>query len=773
MMRSVLFSARARPLHISPIPLTAGGGALAQQWRRTLITSVDKPSWRLLVRLLRVFKARHGHLRIKRLFKVPSRAEEAAQQAAEQQMMAAGQMAKQATKRRAWPRAAAGSPLGLWSEELRKWREYTVLPSAWHLASSGSGDDSNPAIWCPGKRSAARVQELDELGFEWDSPGRVRAGANRERWERRLLPCLRAFKAVYGHLNVPMSFCVPHQHPALAAAGATFDSAWPREAWGWELGRAVALLRRHDAPDVGLRCAAAQAERCTELLESRNLAEAEATAAGAEVVARKEQMRHGVVLHETGATEPAAYREMQCSLRDAEREHRLAMQHAWVADAYLQQAFASMQRREQLDQMGFVWCSKSWAWETFVLALRTYRDLYGMGAASAPKGTQHPHLITGVPVSFVVPERGSKAAQRWPPRTHGLALGAKVFRIGTQGLGKGEPPPEVRAAELNALGFVWDKREAQWEQVLAALRAYKALHGDVAVPEHFVVPCAASAARKMRRAHFARRKAAAKRRGVKLGADEEEEGGLEEGAAYEPPPHPFAGCVAGLALGKSVQNIRHRGAWLHGRPDRIAALEDVAVGFEWPSPLVREALEQAWDCAEGPSGLRRAMVAAAAQESRKQWHALCGALDAYKALHGDMLVPQKFVVPSDGSLSPPFTEEMRGFRLGHTVMTLRSQGNDILEAHPQRRQELDEMGFAWSAKTEAWEGVMSALEQWQQREGHYDVPLDFDVPLGDGWRANTWGIPLGRHIAALRAEGRLAGGSIDRGEQLRERGISL
>ena len=132
-----------------------------------------------------------------------------------------------------------------------------------------------------------------------------------------------------------------------------------------------------------------------------------------------------------------------------------------------------LRRREQLDQMGFVWCVGSWKWETFVLALRTYQDLYG---AEPPASVLHPHLVVGVPVTFVVPARGSKAARHWPPRTHGLALGKKARAVARHGVGvmgvglsRGGPPAEARVAELDALGFVWDAHETAWATVHAAL----------------------------------------------------------------------------------------------------------------------------------------------------------------------------------------------------------------------------------------------------------------------------------------------------------------
>jgi hypothetical protein len=40
-----------------------------------------------------------------------------------------------------------------------------------------------------------------------------------------------------------------------------------------------------------------------------------------------------------------------------------------------------------------------------------------------------------------------------------------------------------RAAQLTALGFVWDLHQAEWEAQLTRLAAYKAEYGDCNVPQ--------------------------------------------------------------------------------------------------------------------------------------------------------------------------------------------------------------------------------------------------------------------------------------------------
>jgi hypothetical protein len=68
------------------------------------------------------------------------------------------------------------------------------------------------------------------------------------------------------------------------------------------------------------------------------------------------------------------------------------------------------------------------------------------------------------------------------------------------------------------------------------------------------------------------------------------------------------------------------------------------------------------------------------------------ALKTYKEIYGDLLVPQPFVVPNK---SEDWPESTWGLRLGARVNAIRSQGT-FVSTNPERRQELDDLGFVWS-----------------------------------------------------------------------------
>lgn len=68
------------------------------------------------------------------------------------------------------------------------------------------------------------------------------------------------------------------------------------------------------------------------------------------------------------------------------------------------------------------------------------------------------------------------------------------------------------------------------------------------------------------------------------------------------------------------------------------------------------------------------------------------ALKRYREIHGDLLVPQPFVVPSK---SNDWAEDLWGLRLGARVNAIRSQGT-FVGNNPDRKKLLDDLGFVWS-----------------------------------------------------------------------------
>ena len=75
-----------------------------------------------------------------------------------------------------------------------------------------------------------------------------------------------------------------------------------------------------------------------------------------------------------------------------------------------------------------------------------------------------------------------------------------------------------------------------------------------------------------------------------------------------------------------------------------------------------------------------------------KWQCVLQSLQAYQQVHGDLQVLRPFVVPPE----TPWPEEAWGMRLGKRVNMIRTR-EDFVKDHPERRAELDAMGFRWSA----------------------------------------------------------------------------
>jgi hypothetical protein len=256
-----------------------------------------------------------------------------------------------------------------------------------------------------------RRQLLDDMGFVWDD--------FEHRWAEEVLPALHTYLDLNEHLRVPKSFAVPAEAP------------WAKQCWGMKLGGTVSNIRSREQ---------------------------------------------------------------------------------FVKDR--------PERRQSLDDMGFVWDEFEHRWAKEVLpALHTYLDLNG-------------HLR--VPKSFAVPEEAPWAKQCW-----GMKLGGPVSNIrSSEQFVKDRPE---RRQLLDDMGFVWDEFEHRWaEVVLPALHTYLDLNGHLRVPQSFVVP--------------------------------------EEA--------PWAKQCWGMKLGGTVSHIRSGEVYVKDRPERRELLD--SMGFVWRARGVEE-----------------------------------------------------------------------------------------------------------------------------------------------------------------------------------------
>ena len=121
----------------------------------------------------------------------------------------------------------------------------------------------------------------------------------------------------------------------------------------------------------------------------------------------------------------------------------------WMAVQRLNKDKMSSERRQRLDDLGFVWNALETDWEEGLRYLKIYKGRAG-------------HC---------------RVSQRH--KESGFRLGQWVI---VQPVNK-ENMPSERRQRLVELGFVWDPREADWEDGLSYLKIYRGRAGHCRVPQ--------------------------------------------------------------------------------------------------------------------------------------------------------------------------------------------------------------------------------------------------------------------------------------------------
>ncbi|CAK4113690.1 unnamed protein product [Aphanomyces euteiches] len=181
----------------------------------------------------------------------------------------------------------------------------------------------------------------------------------------------------------------------------------------------------------------------------------------------------------------------------------------------------------------------------------------------------------------------------------------------------------------------------------------------------------------------------------------------------------------GMRLGLVVRSLRQK---THMPASRMRELEEL--GFVW------NILEQSW-------------------EIKLQ------ALQTYKAICGNLLVPYSFKTPpeSDGV----WPEATCNLKLGHAVHNLRQNVGDMPAA---RRDLLNSIGFVWDCMELGWDTKVKALTTYKSLYGDIAVPYGFRIPRNDPlWPPETWDLRLGPAVHNIRQSGPEAL-AVDRRNQL-------
>jgi hypothetical protein len=147
------------------------------------------------------------------------------------------------------------------------------------------------------------------------------------------------------------------------------------------------------------------------------------------------------------------------------------------------------------------------------------------------------------------------------------------------------------------------------------------------------------------------------------------------------------------------------------------------------------------------------------------------ALRTYHSIHGDLVIPRRYVVPSDSK--SVFPKEWQGIDLPSTVYTRNWWLRNVKEK-PERVAELNKLGFVWERMQTEWNIVLEALITYSTMHGDILVPNKFVVPHGESaWPKATWGIPLGNSVYRIRARNDFLRGSNSYNRRLQLDGLGF
>ncbi len=385
---------------------------------------------------------------------------------------------------------------------------------------------------------------------------------------------------------------------------------------------------------------------------------------------------------------------------------------SWVAHRRQARDTMSAERRQRLDAIGFEWDPLGTDWEKGFAALEKFRAREGH--CRAPQGYVEEGFKLG---QWVADQRSRRdiipAEQRqrldaivfeWDPLTADWEKGFAVlekFRareghcrapnvhieggfklgwwVGGQ-RGRRDTMPAERRQRLDAIGFVWDPFTAAWEKGFAALHKFKERERHCSAPQGYVeegfkLGQWVSHQRKDKDTMSAEQRQRLDASGFDWdpNAARWEKGFavLERFKAREGRCRVPRGYVEdGFKLGQWVSEQRKKANIISAeRKQRL------------------DAIEIDWD----PNATR--------------WEKGFTALEKFKARERHFRVPGGH---SEGT-----------FKLGSWVTNQRSIVDTM---SPERKQQLDAIGFEWGVRTTVWEQGFAALEKFRARMRHCRVP---------------------------------------------------
>jgi len=270
-----------------------------------------------------------------------------------------------------------------------------------------------------------------------------------------------------------------------------------------------------------------------------------------------------------------------------------------------------------------------------------------------------------------------------------------------------------RKARIDALGFIWDPLEAQWEEAFERLQAFASVNGHCRVPAKYVTAdgfrLGAWIDKQKQRQKQGSMPLERKARLDELGftwdpfKDQWEEGFQHLQAFVNERKHCRLPsnhvCADGYRLGQWVQVQRTQEESLS--PERKARID--AIGFLW-DPL------------------------------RAQWEEAFHYLQAFANEHKHCRVPRSHVTAD-------------GYRLGGWVNKLRQKQKDI---PAERKARLDALNFVWDPHPAQWEEGLQHLHSFVNEYRHCRVSSSH--VSADGYRLGQWVVVQRTHEDSISAE---------------------
>eukprot|EP01038_Epipyxis_sp_PR26KG_P015300 gene15300-20611_t len=228
-------------------------------------------------------------------------------------------------------------------------------------------------------------------------------------------------------------------------------------------------------------------------------------------------------------------------------------------------------------------------------------------------------------------------------------------------------------------------------------------------------------------------------------------GDLEIPNKYEiPAESPWPSSLHGFRLGRRLERILNSDDFFKYYPEKVR--EMVKLGFD---PKLESLLDD--------------------------WNLILKSMRLFKSIYGNVSISSKFIVPNNDERWPRICW---GVKLGIRVAAIRSAGRYVKD-HPERKVELDELGFQWRIRDhthkqqvgeDLFQQVFDGLVYYKNNiDEDLIVPPDFTFPEYD---ENTNNIPielsglkLGFYVQSIKSEDKLVFGHADRVQRLNSIGF--